>query len=472
MSMTAEMARRTVSLNPESLPKAEAAESALLDAAMYGTDARDLLLSLPTGAITTPEYLPLVSIMRQMHERGQSCDSISVVEAAVALGHDRDAVWATVQMVDGASASPALAAEHAKIIRRRYDQRVMIQRVHGALESMVTKPDDADLTMRRLIESAIDWTGESSGGFVHAVTAFGEAMLDAAKRASGDTSAVIKTGCRDIDADPVGGLEPGDLCTWVMVSGHGKTAALALVSLRAAMAGTGVGFVSAEMARRQIARRWAALLTGIPFARLKSGDLSRDEVARATYAQGVVGTLPLYIDDTGTPSLSHVVTQARRLCARHPEVRILVVDYITLVQGDAKNIVESYGQVIRAMKRLAKELGVAIVGLVQPDAKLIERRELSEQMPELADIAWSQEFRNQSDLIITGFRPGEAARQRGQRADDEFGSFAVRKSRNSAGGTFSWAWHGSTMAYDGGCWEAFNALYAEASRVPTLAVVR
>jgi replicative DNA helicase len=471
VNLATEQARRTLALHPDALPKAEAAEAALIDAALYGTDARDLVLSLPAGAITTVAYTPVVALMRLMHDAGQGCDSISLVEAAAAHGYDRDAVWATVQMVDGASTSNELAEHHARIIRETYEQRVTIQRTVAAAELMIAKPADARAAMRRLVDSSLDFAAEGQTGFVHASVAFREAMEDAERRAAGDLSAVIRTGVDDIDGEIVGGLEPGDLCTWVMVSGHGKTAALALVSLRAAMAGTGVGFVSAEMARRQIARRWIALLTGTPFAKLKSGELTREETARATYAEGYVGTLPLYIDDMGTPSLSHVVTQARRLVQRHPEIRVLVVDYVTLVQGTGHNVVEQYGQVIRAMKRLAKELRVAIIGLVQPDAKLIERRGADQQMPELADIAWSQEFRNQSDLIITGYRPGEYQRQiSGFRGDDHHGQFMVRKSRNSAGGSWPWSWDGATMAYDGGCWKAFNALYA--AHAPRLAVVR
>jgi replicative DNA helicase len=248
---------------------------------------------------------------------------------------------------------------------------------------------------------------------------------------------------------------------------------MALLSLRAALNGTGVAFISAEMIRRQIGRRWASILTGLPFAKLKSWDLHPSDIARATYAHGIIDTLPLYIDDTGTPSLSHVVTQARRLTARHPDVKLLVVDYITLVQGTGNNQVESYGQVIRALKRLAKELQVAIVGLVQPDAKTIERRGMDEQMPELADIAWSQEFRNQSDLIITGYRPDESERQRtGKRGEDTRGFFAVRKSRNSGGGDWCWSWDGKVMGYDGGCWRWFNEQYERAAARPRMEVVR
>lgn len=467
----AEQARRTVTLPPDALPRAVDAETGLIDAAINNADAREVALSLPAGAMTVPAYQPILALLRAEHAAGRDPDRIALVEAARAAGMDADAVYETVRDVDGACPSDALASDYAKIIRDRYEQRLVIQRVHATLELMVQKPGESRAVARRLVDSVLDFAGDQEPGYVPAHVAMTEAFDDAEERAKGDSTRVIRTGVAAIDGDPVGGLEPGDLCTWVMVSGHGKTAALALVSLRAALEGTGVGFISAEMARWQIARRWTALLTGIPFQRLKAWELNADEIARCVYAHRLVQDLPLYIDHQGTPSLSHVTTQARRLVQRHPGVRLLVVDYVTLVQGTGSNMVEQYGQVIRAMKRLAKELRVAIVGLVQPDARTIEKRGADEQMPELADIAWSQEFRNQSDLIITGYRPGESYRQRtGERVTDEDGRFAVRKSRNSAGGVFRWGWHGPTMGYDGGCWDWFNAQYSAA---PTrLAVVR
>jgi replicative DNA helicase len=471
VSVAHEQARRSVPLHAEALPRAVDAETGLMDAALNNVAAREIALALPAGAITVQSYQPLLSLMQAEQDAGRGCDRIALVEAARALGQDADAIYETIQDVDGACADDQQADGYAKIIRERYEQRLVIQRVHATLELMVAKPADARATARRLVDGILDFAGDTATGYVQAGVALDEAYADAQARASGDRSAVIRTGVAAIDGEIVGGLEPGDLCTWVMVSGHGKTAAVALIALRAALEGTGVGFISAEMARRQIARRWASLMTGLPFAKLKAWELSSSEVSRATYAAGLVDRLPLYVDDLGTPSLAHVVTQARRLVQRHPEVRLLVVDYVTLVQGTANNTVEAYGQVIRAMKRLAKELGVAIIGLVQPDARGIERREADQQMPELADIAWSQEFRNQSDLIVTGYRPGESNRQRtGQRADDTVGHFVVRKSRNSVGGHWAWSWDGATMGYDGGCWGWFAAQYASAT--PRLEVMR
>lgn len=453
-----EQRRRSIPLSPTQLPTAVAAEAALIDAALSESAARDLVLSLPAGAITSPAYQPLLPLMKAMQAEGLPPDRISLIEAARATGTiDCDALWDTLQEIDGASSHAGDAEPHAKIVRERYEQRVVIQRVHAALELMVTKPESARRVAQQLLATMVEFAGDGQSGFVQAATAMVAGFDQAERKARGDASATIRTGVTQLDGDPVGGLEPGDLVSLVMTSGHGKTATMAMISARAALAGTGVGFVSAEMTGKQIALRWAALLTGIPFARLKAWDLMPADIARATDALSVVTTLPLYIDDMGTPTLQHVMTQMRRLCQRHPDVRIVCVDYMTLVQGNAGNSTENHNQVVRTMKRLAKELSIAIIGLVQPDARTIEKRGDEEQMPTLSDIAWCQEFRNQSDLIITGYRHGKALARHGGNPPDTFGTFRVAKSRNGGIAEWTWPWLGSAMAFDSGCWNQLEA---------------
>ena len=456
-SVQDEMRRRSVPLAAEQLPRAVDAETALLDAALNSTTAREVALSLPVGAFTIPSYATVLQLMREMVADGAAADRIALLERARGGGLDARAIYETLCDVEDAGLGDGYEA-HAKIVRERYEQRLVIQRVHAALELMVTKPDEARRVALQLVAGLADFAGEGDVGFVHAATAMYEGFDQAERRSQGDHSATIRTGVAQLDGDPVGGIEPGDLVSLVMVSGHGKTAAMAMISERAALAGTGVGFISAEMTRKQIALRWAALLTGIPFARLKAWSLYPGEIARATYALGVVKTLPLYIDDMGTPTLQHVMTQTRRLCQRHPDVRIICVDYMTLVQGNAGNSTENHNQVVRALKRLAKELHIAVIGLVQPDARTIEKRGDEEQMPTLSDIAWCQEFRNQSDLIITGYRHGKALARHGGTQPDTFGAFRVAKSRNGGVAEWTWPWLGHAMAFDGGCWNQLDAL--------------
>ncbi len=458
IDMATEQRRRSIPLDASQLPRAIDAEAGLVASALDDHQSRELLLALPAGAITVPSYVPLVALMRAAQADGVPCDRIALLERARGLGMDGDALFETMRDIEEA-AEWSWSDASAKLLRDRYEQRVVIQRVHATLELMVTKPDDAPRTARALVESLLDFSAKDAPGFRHAAEALRDAYAVAKQRAAGDPAGSITTGVAQLDGDDVGGLEAGDLVTWLMVSGHGKTAAAELIGLRAALAGTGVGFFSAEMKDEQVARRWGALFTGIPFQKLKSWDLHAADQARAHYAEGVIQQLPLYVDDQGTPSLAHVVAQSRRLLARDPRVKILMVDYVTLIQSGGNTEVESVMRTARALKRLAKELKVVVIGLCQVDAKAVEKLDPDEQMPQANQASWSQELRNQSDIMICGYRPGEAWRQKtGQRKEDYVGRFSAQKTRNAAGGSWTWSWHGPTMAFDHGCWATFDAM--------------
>lgn len=463
IDMATEHRRRSIPLDETQLPRAVEAEAALVDAATSDATARELLLELPPGAITTAGLQSIAELMRLMQAEGLPPDRVSLIEAARAKHPESLArLREELDRIDGASPHPSTAAPHAKVIADRYHQRLTIHRLHAALESVVTRPDEARHVLRELVSTVVDFAGADADGFVPMGLAISEAFDDAQRRASGDRTAFIRTGISALDGDPVGGLEAGDLMTWMMVSGHGKTAALVLIALRAALEGTGVGIVSAEMMRRQIGRRMVANLTGIPFAKLKSWQLHSDDIARAVYAKHLIDRLPIWIDHQGTPKLGHVVTHVRRLKQRHPEMKLVLIDYATLIEGTGGTAAEAHGQVIRALKRLAKELEIAIGVLLQPDAKAVERRPDDQQMPELADVSWCQEFRNQSDILIAGYRPGEVQHQRtGVRHDDHEGYFMQRKGRNSGGGRWRWSWDGPTMGFDGGCWGWFKHQYGD-----------
>lgn len=447
------------------LPDAPFAEMALLAHALESTPVRELALSLPAGAWTQESARAIVDVMRDEQDAGNPATRVAFVEALHARAVGPGDIAALMRPLDWDGSGLKVAEQNAAIVRERYDARVAILKCEAMAMQIRQRPDQARAILRVLVNDVSGFAATTGDGYVQAGVALTEAFTESAARArgAGSEAGLIVTGCHQLDNDPVGGFEAGDLVTWVMVSGHGKTAALGMIALRAAMARTGVAFISAEMARKQIGRRWAALLTGYSFTSLRTWSLSADQQAQAARAKRYVDTLPLYIDDTGTPSLAHVLTQARKLKRDHPEIGIICIDYMTLIQGTGNNFTEQYNTVVRALKRLAKELRVCIIGLVQPDAQTIERRPDGEQMPKLTDIAWCQEFRNQSDLVICGYRPGQSALRRlapgaTLNNDDDKGRFVIAKARNTQLAEWVWSWWGGGMAFNGGCWLQFESL--------------
>ncbi|MCA3256059.1 MAG: replicative DNA helicase, partial [Alphaproteobacteria bacterium] len=114
--------------------------------------------------------------------------------------------------------------------------------------------------------------------------------------------------------------------------------------------------------------------------------------------------LPLYIDDTPGLTIAALRTRARRL-KRQKGIGLIVVDYLQLLQGTARNAgenrVQEISEITRGLKTLAKELNVPVLALSQL-SRAVEQRE--DKRPQLADLRESGTIEQDSDIVMFVFR--------------------------------------------------------------------
>jgi replicative DNA helicase len=199
-----------------------------------------------------------------------------------------------------------------------------------------------------------------------------------------------------------------------------------------------------------MALRVLAAESRVGVTRIRTWGMDQGQLADVTEAAGRLASLPFFLDDAPCPKLRDVLARTRALVQRHPSVKLVGVDFVQLLEADEKtdNRARALDVIVKGLKGLAKDLGVAIIILAQPDGKTIEARDDDRQLPELGDLAWSQTIRQLSDLILCGYRPGLAAQRKGPSdTPDRVGYFAWRKNRRGALGSFSLGWHGPTTAF-------------------------
>lgn len=82
----------------------------------------------------------------------------------------------------------------------------------------------------------------------------------------------------------------------------------------------------------------------------------------------------LYIDDTPGLSLSHIVSESRRVKREKGSVGMILVDYLTLMTAEKADRNDlAYGMITKGLKNLAKELGCIVVLLTQLNRELEKR---------------------------------------------------------------------------------------------------
>jgi len=82
----------------------------------------------------------------------------------------------------------------------------------------------------------------------------------------------------------------------------------------------------------------------------------------------------LFIDDTPGASLSHIVSESRRIKREKGKVGMVLVDYLTLMTAEKADRNDlAYGMITKGLKNLAKELDCVVVLLTQLNRDLEKR---------------------------------------------------------------------------------------------------
>ncbi|HZS24550.1 MAG TPA: DnaB-like helicase C-terminal domain-containing protein, partial [Gaiellaceae bacterium] len=110
-----------------------------------------------------------------------------------------------------------------------------------------------------------------------------------------------------------------------------------------------------------------------------------------------------YVDDTGSINMMEIRSKARRLKSRHPNLGLLIIDYLQLMSsaGNSENRVQEVSQISRSLKILARDLEVPIIALSQL-SRAVEQR--TDKRPILSDLRESGSIEQDADLVAFIYR--------------------------------------------------------------------
>jgi len=343
-----------------------------------------------------------------------------------------------------------------------------------------TSTDVVPLKQIEIAEMALYKIAED-GEVAGAVKSFGQAtreaidMADRAMKSGGHLSGYT-TGLNALN-EKIGGLHKSDLVILAGRPAMGKTALATNIAFACALrgqqdrargipeeksSGAAVAFFSLEMSSDQLATRVLAEQSSVNSESLRMGKISHEEFGRLARAASDLSNLPLYIDDTPALSIAALRTRARRL-KRQREVGLIVVDYLQLLQGSARNAsenrVQEISEITRGLKTLAKELQVPVLALSQL-SRAVEARE--DKRPQLSDLRESGTIEQDADIVLFVYReeyyhalkqpdPEDADKHLKwrEKAEKIFGlaEVIVAKQRHGSTGTVPLTFHKSTTKF-------------------------
>lgn len=196
------------------------------------------------------------------------------------------------------------------------------------------------------------------------------------------------------------GFQKGNLVILAARPAVGKTAlALNLAYRAATRAKKPVAIFSLEMSNQLLVTRLLASESFVPLRNLTTGKLTGEERMKLSDAVKRVGNAKIYIDDTPGNKLMEIINKCRKLQAKEPELGLIVIDYLGLVEaggnkGDSRQ--EEVRKISLALKQLALELQVPILALSQ----LSRDVEKQGRKPQLSDLRDSGSIEQDADVVM------------------------------------------------------------------------
>jgi replicative DNA helicase len=212
----------------------------------------------------------------------------------------------------------------------------------------------------------------------------------------------VPTGFIDLDR-LLGGFQQADLIIVAGRPGTGKTSlALTVADQAARRHGLCIAIFSLEMPSQQVVQRLVSGATGIESQRLRTGDISEEELSSIARAMGELSGTSVYIDDTPAIAPMEIRAKVRRLQAEN-RIDLVIVDYLQLMQAGVRmeNRVQEVSYISRQLKSLAIELNLPVLACSQL-SRAVESR--TDKRPLLSDLRESGSIEQDADVVMFIYR--------------------------------------------------------------------
>ena len=310
------------------------------------------------------------------------------------------------QLVDAVPTS-ANVEYHAKIVR----EKALIRRLIETSTEIITEAFDGRTLSHDLLDRAeqkifqINQSRRAEG-----FSRIKELLWTAMERIEelsrrGESITGVPSGFDDLDKLTLG-FQPSELVIIAARPSMGKTAFVLNLAQNAAYFGkTPVAVFSLEMAKEQLVTRMLAAEGWVDAQKLRSGKLTDDDFRNLAKASGILGTLPIWIDDTPGLSALEIRSRCRRLKAENNIGRV-IIDYMQLINGpaDSENRQQEISYISRSLKILARELLIPVICLSQL-SRAPEQRTGENKRPQLSDLRESGAIEQDADVVMFLYRP-------------------------------------------------------------------
>ena len=418
------------------------AERAVLGACILSKEALGSVIEiLAPDDFYDPNNKAAFEALRSMYADDKPVDALTVSDEFKSLGiYDRLGGQPYLAELIACVTSTANAGYHAEIIREHAIKRRLIYVGNQIINLAYNEERDSKSIIEeaeRLIFEAAQ--NKSSSEFHHVSELLGPAFtgIETRFRQSGNQYTGYPAGFTDLD-NITGGFQPGSLNIIAARPSMGKTALAVTIAQFGGPEGANLPVLifSVEMSSEQLVLRMLAAESGVNLSYIFSGTMGRETFKHVVDAGGVLSQRNIYINDDSNLTTIDFRTRCRRFKTKHPDLALIVVDYLQLMSVSEKKTSDGRQQEVaeisRMLKATARELNCPVIALSQLSRETEKR---NEKKPQLSDLRDSGAIEQDADTVILIFR-GDYYDDNEQNPDTHsVADIRVAKNRNGSTGT-------------------------------------
>ncbi len=441
------------SIPSRQLPWSPEAEQSVIGAMLLDSDAGLTAMELLSDKDFYREgHRRIFRAMAKLLEHGGVIDPVILRDELERRG-DLEASGGTDYLAELLDVVPTAAnvEYHCRIVREKSLLRRLIDVGTGIVQTAYEGRDDVGALLDQAEQQVFEVSYQrGTQEVVRIKELMWQAMERIEARHRGDDSVRgIPSGFTDLD-EMTNGFQGSDLIIVAARPSMGKTSFCLNVAANAALEGkTPTAVFSLEMSRDQLVERLLAAESFVDLHRLRSGKLRDDDYPKMSRAAGLLGTAPIWIDDSPALTLLELRSKARRMKAEH-DIGLFIVDYLQLIRGTGRqeSRQEEISFISRSLKALARELQTPVVALSQlsraPEQRGGDRR------PVLSDLRDSGAIEQDADLVMFIYRAemykSVIAQEDG--AEEGLAELMLAKHRNGPTGNIKLAFHKQYTRFD------------------------
>ncbi len=421
------------------LPHSIEAEQSVIGSMIMDREAIVVASELITGEdFYNKQYGVLFDTMIELNEQGNPVDLVTLQNRL--KEKDVPPEVSSLEFVrDLISAVPTSAniKYYANIVAEKSTLRKMIRlneeianTCYAGKENLEFILEDTEKKIFQLVQK------RNTGDFVPIRQVVMNAMdkIESAAKNKGSVTG-IATGFTDLDYRTAG-MQPSDLVLIAARPSMGKTAFVLNIAQHVAFKlNLPLVIFSLEMSKEQLVNRMFSLESSVDAQKLRTGQLNDQEWERLIESAGVIGKSKLMIDDTPGISISELRSKCRKLKLEHG-LSMIIIDYLQLMSGSGRSDSrqQEISDISRALKGVARELGVPVLALSQL-SRAVEQR--PDHRPMLSDLRESGAIEQDADVVMFIYRDDYYNHDTEKKGVSEI---IIAKQRNGPIGTVELAW--------------------------------